>query len=168
LFETSQEVDYLYINSNSYSGDKSSIKIKESIDYKVIKNSQGNLQANLKITRIHTGTYLWPDGPNDNWLRVFVPEGAMLVWGKLNEKDISQEVMVGSEAEKTFFGYQVFTNPGQVSILQFSYLLPIKTDTYNALHLLVQKQPGAIGDELSVIYDNEVLYNGLLDADKKM
>ena len=165
LFETSQEVDYLYINSNSYSGDKSSIKIKESIDYEVTKNNQGHLQANLKITRIHTGSYVWPDGPNDNWLRVFVPEGSMLLKAKLNEKDISQAVTVGSEAKKTFFGWQIFTNPGQASILEFSYLLPMETDSY---HLLIQKQPGAIGDGLSVIYDNGVLYRGTLDTDKKL
>lgn len=165
LFETSQEADYLYINSNSYSGDKSSIKIKENLDYRVETRADGKMKADLKITRIHTGSYVWPDGPNDNWLRVFVPEGSMLLGAKLNEKDISGDVTVGVEAEKTFFGYQVFTNPGQANILDFSYLLPLKTDSY---HLLVQKQPGVVGDQLTVLNQNELLYNGILDGDRKL
>ncbi len=165
LFETNKDIDYLYINSNSYSGDKSSIKIKESLDYRVETRADGKLQADLKITRIHTGSYVWPDGPNDNWLRVFVPEGSMLLSAKLNEKDISGEVVVGAEAEKTFFGYQIFTNPGQANILEFSYLLPLKTDSY---HLLIQKQPGVVGDKLTILRQNELLYNGVLDGDRKL
>ena len=172
LFETSDSVDYLYINSNSYSGDKSSIKMKESIDYRVAKNEQGNLVANLKLTRIHTGSYVWPDGPNDTWIRVFVPKGSLLLNAKLNEQDIRNNLTVGSEAEKTFFGLKNFTNPGQVSILEFSYIVPaslaggpFKTADY---HLLVQKQPGVVGNELSVSYLNKVLFNGLIDIDKKL
>lgn len=164
-FETSGNVDYLYINSNSYSGDKSSIKMKESIDYQVVKNEQGNLVATLKITRTHTGSYVWPDGPNDTWIRAFAPAGSLLLSAKLNEKDIRNVVTIGSEAEKTFFGYQNFINPGQVSILEFSYVLPFQISQY---HLLVQKQPGVIGNELTVVYADKVLFNGVLDGDKKL
>jgi len=164
LFNTADSADYLYINSNSYSGDKSSIKMKESIDYKVTLNEQGNLQAGLKLTRIHTGSYTWPDGPNDTWIRVLVPEGSLLLNAKLNEQDIRNNVILGTEAEKTFFGYQNFTNPGQVSILEFNYVLPVKTDAY---HLLVQKQPGVIGEQINVYYLGQILYDGILDEDKK-
>lgn len=165
LFETSQNIDYLYINSNSYSGDKSSIKMKESVDYHVAENEQGNLVANLKFTRVHTGSYVWPDGPNDTWIRVFVPEDSLLLSAKINERDIRNEVTIGSEAEKTFFGYQNFTNPGQVSILEFSYLLPLKSGEY---HLLVQKQPGVVGNDLTISYGDKVLFDGVLDGDKKL
>jgi hypothetical protein len=134
------------------------------VDYRVGPNEQDNLVANLKITRVHTGSYVWPDGPNDNWLRVFVPAGSMLLSAKLNEKDISKEIIVGTEAEKSFFGYQIFTNPGQANILEFSYLLPLKNGEY---HLLVQKQPGVVGDQLTVLHQSELLYNGILDGDRK-
>jgi len=164
-FETNQEVDYLYINSNSYSGDKSSLKIKENLDYRLQTRFDGKLQADLKITRSHLGSYVWPDGPNDNWLRVFVPEGSLLLAAKLNGKDISQAVTVGTEAEKTFFGFRVLTNPGQANILEFSYLLPFKNGEY---HLLVQKQPGVIGDELMVSNGEKVLFKGVLETDKKL
>ncbi len=164
-FETSGAVDYLYINSNSYSGDKSSIKMKENIDYKISQESNGYLRATLKLTRIHTGTYVWPDGPNNTWIRVFVPEGSLLLNAKNNEQDIRNDVIIGSEAEKAFFGYQNFTNPGQVSILEFSYILPFKNSDY---HLLVQKQPGVVGSELTVSYGDRVLFNGILDGDKKL
>ena len=162
LFNPAQAADYLYINNNSYSGDKSSIKMKEEIDYQVTLNEQGSLQADLKLTRIHTGSYTWPDGPNDTWIKVFVPEGSLLLNAKLNEKDIRNNVILGTEAEKTFFGYQNFTNPGQVSILEFNYVLPFKT---NAYRLLVQKQPGVIGEQLNVSYLNQILYQGILNSD---
>lgn len=165
LFEMTNNPDYLYINSNSYSGDKSSIKIKETVDYRVEKNEQGNLKASLKITRIHTGTYDWPDGPNDTWIRIFVPEGSLLLGAKVNEQDIFRQITVGTEAEKTFFGYQDYINPGQASILEFSYLLPIKAGEY---HIVVQKQPGVIDDKLTVLSQNELLYEGVLDGDKRL
>ena len=103
LFETGVVPDYLYINSNSYSGDKSSLKVKESIDYRTKANEQGKLVGDLRLTRVHSGTYLWPDGPNDTWIRVFVPEGTEILSAKLNGQDISKDVTVGGRKRKKPF-----------------------------------------------------------------
>jgi hypothetical protein len=50
--------------------------------------------------------------------------------------------------------------------LEFSYLLPLKSGV--EYHLLVQKQPGVVGDQLTVLSQNQLLYNGILEADKKL
>lgn len=165
LFGTNQPIDYLYINSNSYSGNKSSINIEEDIDYQVVKNSQGQWEGRLKISRVHKGSYVWPDGENNTWTRVFVPEGSLLLMAKLNGQDKTKEISLGSEAEKTFFGIEIITKPAQANILELKYLLPFKNENY---HLLVQKQPGIVGNELTVSCGDQILFDGVLDGDKKL
>ena len=154
--------DYLYINSNSYSGNKSSIKINESIDYKVKTNSSGQLIGTLKITKIHTGSFVWPDGANDTWTRVYVPRGSNFTKSTINGIMIPEnEKTIGSEYNKTYFGYNIFTNPSDVTVFELEYLLPIQKDNY---HLLVQKQPGA-NLELTATYLDKLLYTGQFTQD---
>lgn len=167
LFKTNTPVDYLYINSNSYSGNKSSLSIKQEINYKLTqtdKYGQKMYQANLKINRIHGGSYVWPDGKNTEWLRIFVPENTQFLQAKLNEKDISWQIEVGSEAEKIYFGTEIVTEPGQANILEVEYLIPYQSE----YHLLVQKQPGVVGNALTVNLGGSLLFDGILDRDKKI
>ncbi len=167
LFNTDSFVDYLYINSNSYSGNKSSTSIDEKIDYKIIDNSHfgsNNLKVNLKITRIHSGSYNWPDGKNTTWLRVYVPTKAQFEKALLNEKDISSNIEIGNNSGKTFFGLEQMLEPGEAEVLEFEYFLP-KTSSYS---LLVQKQPGKNNTTLTVNFEGEILYDGVLDMDKEI
>ncbi|MBM2821039.1 MAG: hypothetical protein HW405_799, partial [Candidatus Berkelbacteria bacterium] len=166
LFDTSNSIDYLYINSNSYSGDKSSIKVNDEINYKITRDLTGKLLATIKITKIHTGSYNWPDGPNDTWMRIYVPKNSVLNTAKINEKNIlTQDLTVSSENDKTFFGYKVFTNPGQANILEFSYYLPFDIIDPANYHLLIQKQPGAVDPNLMIIFADKILYQGVLNKD---
>ncbi|KKQ74056.1 MAG: hypothetical protein US94_C0015G0004 [Berkelbacteria bacterium GW2011_GWB1_38_5] len=160
-FNNFQSTDYLYINSNSYSGNKSSINIKEDIEYKV--NSDG--LVNLKITRIHSGTNNWPDGKNTTWMRFFVPQGSTLVSAKNNEKIVTEEIKQGVEADKTFFGVEAVIEPGEASILELNYILPFEIKNYQ---LLVQKQPGIRQQNLSVFFNGQNLFNGVLNTDKEI
>lgn len=154
--------DYLYINSNSYSGDKSSIKIDESIDYKVRVNSLGQLIGTLKITKIHTGSFVWPDGANNTWTRIYVPEGSIFTKSIINGKIILEsEKTIANEYGKTYFGYKIFTNPSEVTVFELEYLLPIGKENY---HLLIQKQPG-INSQVTATYLNKLLYSGQLISD---
>jgi len=165
LFGKKGPFDYLYINSNSYSGNKSSLNVKEEITYELSEAEdlgRKGLKADLKISRIHAGSNDWPDGKNTNWMRIFVPKEVKLVEAKLNEKDIFSKVAIGSGAGKTYFGLEVVTEPGQANILELTYFLPF-SDSYN---LLIQKQPGVVGDKLKVIFEDKVLFDGELNEDR--
>lgn len=163
IFGSDKDSDYLYINSNSYSGNKSSLAIGENINYKLVESSDYGdkmLKANLKISRVHGGSYTWPDGKNTEWLRLFVPNSAVFLNATLNNKDISSKLVSGQELDKAYFGLTVVTEPGQANILEINYLLPFTKD-YN---LLVQKQPGRT-DTLNINYNGNLLYDGILNKD---
>jgi len=159
--------DYLYINSNSYSGNKSSLSIKEDIDYRLTTTSDYGpkmYKVDLKISRIHGGTSEWPDGKNLDWLRILASSGAQFLSAKINEKDISSTIEAGIDAEKNYFGTEVVTEPGQANIIQMSYLIPYTND----YHLLVQKQPGKNDVNLTINLDGQMLFDGILDRDIKI
>lgn len=166
LFKTREFVDYLYINSNSYSGNKSSLSVKQSIDYRLIKNDnfQDKLKANLKITRVHSGSDVWPDGRNLTWLRVYVPNEAQFIKAELDGKDVSLLTEVANENDKTYFGLEIPLEVGATSVFEIEYLLP-EVSNYQ---LLVQKQPGLAEDRLVVNFEDQILYEGILNQDKKI
>ena len=168
LFETNLAIDYLYINSNSYSGNKSSINIEEEIANNInYDQATGRQKVNLKITRRHQGSYIFPDGKNTTWMRILVPEGVALLEGKIDEENITENISVGNEADKTFLATNLVLEPGQEQILELSYLLP-DTIGPNNYHLLVQKQPGVMGQKLQINLDGKILFDGGLGTDKKI
>lgn len=164
--------DYLYINNanvanvveGSFVGGKSSLNVKETIGYKVEEQDK-MLKGELTLTRSHAGSFIWPDGVNNNWTRIFVPEGAKLEKAELNGKDIFSEIKVDTEAGKTYFGLWIVTYPATSNILNLSYILPKNYENYN---LLVQKQPGNLGDQLTVNFQGKLLFDGVLDTDKEI
>ncbi len=164
--------DYLYVNNANIAeeiagdivGGKSSINIKESIDYKVAE-VDNLLIADLKLTRSHAGTYTWPDGVNRNFSRVLVPNGAVLKGAQLNGRDFLSEVQTGKEAGKAVFSFWTQTSPGTSNIVELTYALPISNKNYS---LLVQKQPGNLGDNLTVNFEGKLLFDGVLDTDKEV
>ena len=168
----STDGDYLGVNNANITdlskikngGAKTSLKIKESIDYRV-EEVGGALQSNLTLTRSHTGSYAWPDGANMNWTRVLVPEGSTLLTAQLNGQDVSDTVEIGYEAGKKTFGFWMNTNPQSSSVLNLTYKLPINSSNYS---LLVQSQPGNLGDNLIVNYKNRTIFNGFFNQDLKL
>ena len=164
--------DYLAINnaninndpSNKNVGAKSSLNIKETIDYKV-NTVNGVMMGGLTLTRSHTGTYNWPDGMNTNWTRVLVPYGSELKVAELNGQDILNNVKIDSEAGKTTFGLWILTEPQTSNVLRLTYQLPVNVKPVN-YSLLVQKQPGNLGDDLVASLNNRILFQGILKSDK--
>jgi len=153
--------DYLSINNANIGGGKSSLSIKESLDYSVsLKNK--DLISELTITRSHFGLNVWPDGVNNNYIRVLVPENSSLVSAELNGKDVLKSTEVGKEAGKTYFAIYTHTAPQISDVISLSYKLPIEAKNYS---LLMQKQPGNLGDKLSVKYQNKLLFDGILNKD---
>ena len=158
FFQGDGPVDYLYVNANNYSGNKSSLSVKQKISYEVSNN-----KANLTLTRIHKGSNVWPDGPNNSYIRILVPEGSRLEGATLNGRNIFYKVKTLEEAQKTVFATDVYIVPSEAAVLNLSYSLPYEMKPYR---LVIQKQSGIIDDVLEVKYFDKTIYNGSLDTDK--
>lgn len=164
--------DYLAVNNANITdlrdikngGAKTSLKIKESINYQ-ISEIGGQLQSNLTLTRSHAGSYAWPDGTNMNWTRILVPEGSTLLTAELNGQDVSDIVEIGYEAGKKTFGLWINTNPQASSVLNVTYKPNIEDKNYS---LLLQSQPGNLGDNLLVNYKNKTIFKGFFNQDLKL
>jgi len=162
--------DYLSVNQASIVdvvripkvGGKSSVSVKEKIDYKVEKQ-EAVLIGNLTVTRMHEGTYYWPDGINHNWTRVLVPKGSVLQTATMDGADYKDVVVTDIESQKTTFGFWTQTAPQTSTVVNLTYILPVSLQNYS---LLVQKQSGNLGDQLTVTFGNKLLFSGVLDEDK--
>ena len=161
--------DYLQVNNANIAdgksvqnvGGKSSLNVRESLDYNVVSRGD-SVTSELAITRYHEGSYVWPDGVNHSWSKTLVPLGSKLVSAELNGMDIVSNTETGEEAGKNYFATWVDVKPGETSILKLTYDNPTKQKNYR---LMIQKQPGNPGDDLSVTYLNKALYNGILNYD---
>jgi len=158
FFPDQEAIDYLYIDANNFSGNKSSLSVKQQITYGVSNN-----KANLTLTRIHRGSNVWPDGPNNSYLRILVVEGSRLEGATLNGRNVLYKVKTFEEAGKTVFATDILISPGEAAVLNLSYALPGEIKPYR---LVVQKQSGTIDDALAVKYFDNLIYQGVLDMDK--
>ena len=153
--------DYLYINNANLGGMKSSLNVKQNILLKVKVQDDGSILNTLSITRLHQGTGAWPDGTNQNYTRVLLPKGSALV-----SKQGIDAVDFYEELDKTIFGFWTTVAPQESKAFQISYLLPFKIGPkYN---LLIQKQPGALADQLNFILEgtSRWRWEGKIDKDK--
>lgn len=153
--------DYLHLNVANIGGAKSSLNVKQKIDYQV-ENQKGLLFSDLTVTRTHGGTGVWPDGKNISYVKVLVPQGAILKQATLDGKDYLKRIENGQEAGKDYFATWVIIAPGTSAVLHLNYLLPISANNYQ---LLVQKQSGNLGDEVKAIFGDKVLFNDILKKD---
>lgn len=156
--------DYLAVNNANLGGGKSSLNVKESLNYKVTPSANG-LFADLTITRSHAGTNVWPDGINKNYLRVLTPAGASISAANLNGKDITDKIVTGTEAGKNYFALWTATAPGTSDVIKLRYQLPTSLTPKN-YQLLVQKQPGNLGDPLEARFGDQLIFDGVLNQDQ--
>ncbi len=150
------EGDYLNITANNFSGNKSSLSVKQRVIYDVSDDL-----ANLEITRSHRGTNVWPDGTNVSYLRILVPKGSVLVNIFINGRDIQNKTGVGEEAGKTVFAFDVGISPGELAVIKLQYRLPFS----NSREILVQKQPGTVDDFYEIKRNGSAYFTGILNAD---
>lgn len=155
--------DYFYLNGANIGGGKSSLNVRQSVDYRVIEKD-GRLVARWRLTRTHTGDGNWPDAPNKEWLRLLVPRGAVLELVTLDGQDKLSDIKQESGWEKTVFSWWSNLLPGKTTVMELIYTLPqtISRDNYS---LSIQKQPGRVDDELTVVFDNQLLFQGALRRD---
>ncbi len=168
---TDQPTDFLALVRSSHSGNKSSLDVNEVVRYTIEPNGQ-QLHAKLEIAMEHTGTGEWPSGVNHEYLRAIVPAGAQLVRAVANGQDITDQIDIGTEAGKPAFGFWLHTQPKSSQGIQLEYQLAkdkvitdskFGADTYQ---LALFRQPGGSNPDVTVIYDDKVLYQGRLTTDR--
>jgi len=148
--------DYLYVIDTNYATKVNEVWLERSVDYTVKNiNREGTLQATVTITWTHTGTEAWPSGTYKNLLRVLVPKGSNLKEATLDDKKYLSKVLKIEESSKTEFAAYIRVEPQSTSTLQLTYLLPDSINTKNLTNysLIVQKQPGTLGDSFSFTFE---------------
>ncbi|MFA4931146.1 MAG: DUF4012 domain-containing protein, partial [Patescibacteria group bacterium] len=160
IVQTPVAEDYLSMIHANIGGRKSDLYIKEAVRENVEIMSDGSVVVDLEITRRNIEDWTWPNYANYDYLRVYVPLGSELlaVDGFKNAEGIvigEDQVItydpvfkeaglantkVYEESGKTVFANWVVTDPWDISVVKYKYLLPFKVkDDYL---LYVQKQSG--------------------------
>lgn len=173
LVENSEKQDYLAMIHSNIGGRKSDLYIRESVRQDVDVMADGSVVVDLEITRRNIEDWTWPNYSNYDYLRVYVPQGSELlaVDGFKNAEGVvigDDEVLtydksykeaglantkVYEESGKTVFANWIVTDPWDISVVSYKYLLPFKvSDSYS---LYLQKQAGR----------NEIDYILNLDSD---
>ena len=126
--------------------------------------------AAANMTYQHTGTFDWRTSRYQTYARVYVPKGSKLV-SVIGEKRNGQalrieEVAVGTELGKQWFGTFFTIEPGHTKSLEFIYKLPdaVVSHPYN---LLVQKQSGTVAPPLTLSLDFATLLSAAEPAEKE-
>lgn len=160
--------DYLSIVNSNLGGTKTDLYVNQSATLKSTINDQGQITNELTITRTNTQPKL--DGTqNEDFMRIFVPQGAQLIsnigfdkkillpqdpgnnitdpdvlnWEKSILTDQVTGTMIGQEAGKTFFGNWLNLEGGETRTVKLIYTLPFTVINIDHYSLLLQKQIGA-------------------------
>lgn len=155
--------DYLLLNNASVGGKKSSLLVGQESSLDVTTLPDGSLQHTLIVTRTHTGTGVWPDFRNNNYIRIAVPLESVLSTAKINDLE-TQAVDITTEVQKTVFGIRLDTDPGHTSTLQLKYNVPA-VDKIEPFTLKYQKQSGTLTEKLRVTLDGRTKFDGLVVKD---
>ena len=152
--------DYLYLNNANLGGQKSSLNVKQKVSFTVRLGSNGTLLHTLSLRRTHQGNGLWPDGINQNYTRILVPKGSLLVSTQGIER-----VDLSEESGKTVFGFWSTVAPKETKTFTIVY----QTPPLPLYHLLVQKQPGAEPNQFLFYLQTDTRqwrWEGLIDEDR--
>ncbi len=143
--------DYLLVVDANMGALKSDSVVNKSIDYSLQETADG-LVARVRVNYANRGTFTWKTTRYRSFTRVYVPKGSKLIKAA-GYSGNQEDVVVGEELGKTYFGALVEIEPGKIGGLSFEYKLPYnlyasyKNGDYG---LTVQKQPGARIGELNL------------------
>ncbi len=164
--------DTLAVVRTSISGNKSSIDINPIYRYLVTNKSPDRLQAKLEIQFEHTGKQEWPGGPNKEYIRVLVPETAVLARASSSETDVTDRIDIGSESGFTAFGFTIQTEPKTTQRMTIEYTLPKDKIMDRGVfgkekyRLAVYRQPGGNSPDITILYNATALFQGRLTTDR--
>jgi hypothetical protein len=150
----SYEGDYFHLNDTNFAGAKSNLFVSQTVDQK-IEIGEGGI-----VTKTVTVNYKNPfsasncneeakevfclNGLYRDWVRLYVPQGSKLI--EVMGSQIKSEPK--EELGKTYFEARIDVYPQGTGKIIFKYTLPIKVK--GEYTLLIQKQPGKVGDDYSV------------------
>ncbi len=154
--------NYLYVVNSNVGGLKSSRQISQSILYTLDTASR---RVTLYIEREHKGSWVWPDGENKNWMRVLIPNDSRLVDAKFGVQDYLNQIEIGLEASKTALGFWMSVEPQYTQDITLIYDLPLNVPLSP---LIIQRQPGAKADEVTVLVDGKERFAGQATTDLKI
>lgn len=150
--------DFVMVVDANMAALKTDSVIDRQIDYKLTEDNNA-LKAKLIIRYSHSGTFDWKTTRYRTYTRVYVPAGSRLITASGFTQD---EVTIGDELGKTYFGAFLSVEPGQIGQLVFEYELPNTVmdnmKKYNNYRLTIQKQPGKQVNKLAVdlVFKNEI------------
>ena len=144
------EGDYLMVVDSNLGANKANYYIERSLTYDVQIDRDGPIKASLDLNYLHKGkTETWPGGKYKNYLRVYVPEGSVLV----ETEGFSSEVKTTHDLGKTVFEGLVEVAVDSTQSISLVYNLPETlsvSDSRLQYDLYVQKQAGIVADPLQV------------------
>jgi hypothetical protein len=159
MLKLNTDEDYLMVVNNNLGGGKSSSEIKENI-IQNINLGNNEIVKEVVITREHTSDYRfkyydpwakqdrWLVGRNNNYTKIYVPQGSELIESNGTEEDV--EIL--TENDRTVFGFSLSLDPLEKRSVSIKYKLPISTK--DGYRLTIQKQPGSIPSYLETNFTN--------------
>jgi len=135
--------DYLLINRANIGARKSSQHLYSQFYYLTTIAENGEISGSLTLTFRHQGSNLFPDGPNQDFIRLYIPSGSHLI-GVIGS-DSDQEAKVEASGNYAVVSFYLTTQPGETREVIVNYQLPFKFDfrrDQNTYQLYLEKQPG--------------------------
>ena len=136
--------------------------MERDLSYTVSPAEGGGFFAVASMEYRHPGTFDWRTSRYKTYARVFVPKGATLVEGWIEERGVKrniEDVVIEQHEEigKTSFGYFVVIEPGREKRLSFKYVISPDVvhniNTEKQYQLVTQKQIGLDGVGLTLHLD---------------
>lgn len=169
---TDRAHEFIYLNESNLTyvpdrlrdqiGAKSSWSIDRALEIDRQPTPSGTVLVRLTLYRQHSGAAVWPDGPNQSYLRVAVPAGSRLVTLDRNNQEIESEIQTTREAGATVFGVWSRLEPLEREVIHIVY------ETAAADRLIIQRQPGVPSFPVSLSSDGSEVWQGELDQDEEI
>jgi len=151
--------DYLSITGANVGAVKSSLHVSQSSNLEITSEPK-NLHHSLAITRTHQGDGIWPDGPDQRYMRIMLFSSASDVSVSVDGSPVAFRESL--ESNKVVLGFEVLTDPGRKTNIAVQYNTPLQRGAYQ---LIFQKQPGTLVEGLRVGMDGDELYDGQVKSD---
>lgn len=130
--------DFLAVIRSNLGARKSSGNTASRITHLAGVNLAGDIESTLTLSYTHQGKDEFPDGPNKDYIRVYVPKGSTL--SAITGQDAGTNAEVYEEGDKTIIAFWLTTNPGETSDVTLKYQPKVRLkDQYN---LQLFKQSG--------------------------
>jgi hypothetical protein len=157
--------DYLHINHANLGINKTSIFITEDIVYH-IREDQDRLVSELNIQRKN---YIEPNKENEekgniNFTRIYIPKDSILLEAYIDNQCVKSQIDQDLDFDKKVL--RLWTNVDSMSQTNIKIIYQLPTHiTKKNYSIDVQKQSGAINQNLEIKFINMIKFSGKFDKD---